>query len=216
MMPAFCMMTKMIKINPENPEPEKIAEAVALLKRGGVIAFPTETFYGLGADAGNDSAVRRIFGIKGRDFCNPIPLIIGKKEDLPGLVKDIPALAEALMTRFWPGPLTLVFKASGRVHPGLTAGAGKIGIRISSHPVAAALAETLGGPVTATSANLSGKKECSSAGDVLDQLGGRLDGVIDGGLTAGGPGSTVLDVTCDPPRILRQGAISADRLHGIR
>jgi len=209
-------MTHIIKINPEHPEADRIGEGVALLKRGGVIAFPTETFYGLGADAGNERSIKQIFGIKGRDFRNPIPLIIGKKEDLSGLVEDIPALAETLITRFWPGPLTLVFEASGRVNPGLTAGTGKIGIRISSHPIAMALAEALGGPITATSANLSGKKECSSAGDVLDQLGGRLDGVIDGGLTAGGLGSTILDVTCDPPRILRHGAISAARLHSIR
>ena len=208
-------MTTIIKVDPGRPEPDRITEAVAILKGGGVIAFPTETFYGLGADAGNERAVKQIFGIKGRDFRNPIPLIIGKKEDLSGLVEDIPALAETLMTRFWPGPLTLVFEASGRVNPGLTAGTGKIGIRISSHPVATALAEALGGPITATSANLSGKKECSSAGNVLDQIGGRLDGVIDGGLTAGGQGSTILDVTCDPPRILRHGAISAARLHSI-
>ena len=208
-------MTTIIKVDPGRPEPDRITEAVAILKGGGVIAFPTETFYGLGADAGNERAVKQIFGIKGRDFRNPIPLIIGKKEDLSGLVEDIPALAETLMTRFWPGPLTLVFEASGRVNPGLTAGTGKIGIRISSHPVATALAEALGGPITATSANLSGKKECSSAGDVLDQIGGRLDGVIDGGLTAGGQGSTILDVTCDPPRILRHGAISAARLQSI-
>ena len=208
-------MTTIIKIDPGRPEPDRITEAVAILKGGGVIAFPTETFYGLGADAGNERAVKQIFGIKGRDFRNPIPLIIGKKEDLSGLVEDIPALAETLMTRFWPGPLTLVFEASGRVNPGLTAGTGKIGIRISGHPVATALAVGLGGPITATSANLSGKKECSSAGDVLDQIGGRLDGVIDGGLTAGGQGSTILDVTCDPPRILRHGAISAARLHSI-
>ena len=208
-------MTTIIKVDPGRPEPDRITEAVAILKGGGVIAFPTETFYGLGADAGNERSIKQIFGIKGRDFRNPIPLIIGKKEDLSGLVEDIPALAETLMTRFWPGPLTLVFRASGRVNPRLTAGTGKIGIRLSSNPVATALAGALGGPITATSANLSGKKECSSAGDVLDQLGGRLHGVIDGGLTAGGLGSTILDVTCDPPRILRQGAISADRLQGI-
>ncbi|HOD36859.1 MAG TPA: L-threonylcarbamoyladenylate synthase [Syntrophales bacterium] len=208
-------MSILIKINPENPEPEKISETLAILKRGGVIAFPTETFYGLGADAGNESAIRRIFEIKGRDFRNPIPLIIEKKEVLPGLVKDIPALAETLMTRFWPGPLTLVFEASRLVHPGITAGTGKVGIRISSHPVATALAAALGGLITATSANLSGKKECSSAGDVLDQIGGRLDGVVDGGLTAGGLGSTILDVTCDPPRIFRHGAIPASRLHNM-
>jgi len=208
-------MPLILKINPQHPEPERIGKAVAILKRGGVIAFPTETFYGLGAVAGNEKAIKQIFKIKGRDFRNPIPLIIGKKEDLLELVEDIPALAETIMNRFWPGPLTLVFRASGRVNPGLTAGTGTIGIRLSCHPIALALARALGGPITATSANRSGKQECSSAGDVLDQLGGRLDGIIDGGPTAGGPGSTILDVTCDPPRILRHGAISADRLQGI-
>lgn len=208
-------MAAIIKINPDNPERDRIDEAVALLRKGGVIAFPTETFYGLGADAGNEKAIKQIFKIKGRDFRNAIPLIIGKKEDLSELVEDVPALAETLMNRFWPGPLTLVFRASGRVNPGLTAGTGTIGIRLSSHPIALALAGVLGGPITATSANLSGKKECSLAGDVLDQLGGSVDGIIDGGPTAGGLGSTILDVTCDPPRILRHGAISADRLQGI-
>jgi len=208
-------MAAIIKISPDNPEPDRIEEAVALLRKGGVIAFPTETFYGLGADAGNERAVKQIFEIKGRDFRTPVPLIIGKKEELAGLVEDIPPLAETLMTRFWPGPLTLVFRASGPVDPGLMAGTGTIGIRLSSHPIALALAGALGGPITATSANRSGKKECTSARDVLDQLGGRLDGIIDGGLTAGGLGSTILDVTCDPPRILRQGAISTARLHGI-
>ena len=205
-------MSILIKIHPENPEPEKIDEAVALLRKGGVIAFPTETFYGIGADAGNEKAIKRIYEIKGRDFRNPIPLIIGKKEELSALVVDIPALAEILMARFWPGPLTLVFRASAGVNPRLTAGTGKIGIRISSHPIATALAGTLGGALTATSANLSGEKECSSAGDVLDQLAGRLDAMVDGGSTAGGLGSTILDVTCDPPEILRHGAISPARL----
>jgi L-threonylcarbamoyladenylate synthase len=209
-------MPLIIKINPDNPERDRIDEAVALLRKGGVIAFPTETFYGLGADAGNEKAIEKIFKIKGRDFRNPISVIIGKKEDLTDLVEGIPALAEALMARFWPGPLTLVFRASGLVNPGLTAGTGKIGIRLSSHPIATALAGAIGRALTATSANLSGKKECPSAGEVLDQLGGSLDGVIDGGSTAGGPGSTILDVTCDPPRILRHGAISAARLQGIR
>jgi L-threonylcarbamoyladenylate synthase len=208
-------MTNIIIINPEHPEPEKIEEAVAILKRGGVIAFPTETFYGLGSDAANEKAVENIFRIKGRAFSNPIPLIIGHKKDLPNLVEEIPPAAEAFMSRFWPGPLTLVFRASTRVNPRLTAGTGKIGIRVSSHPVATAIAGALGRALTATSANLSGKKECSSAGEVVDQLGGSLDLMVDGGSTAGGLGSTILDVTCDPPRVLRHGAIAADRLLDI-
>jgi L-threonylcarbamoyladenylate synthase len=208
-------MPNIIKIRPEHPEPEKIEEAVAHLKRGGVIAFPTETFYGLGADAANEKAVENIFRIKGRAFSNPIPLIIGNRKDLTDLVEEIPTAAEAFMSRFWPGPLTLVFRASRRIDPRLTAGTGKIGIRISSHPVATAITAALGRALTATSANLSGKKECSSAGEVIDQLGGSLDLMVDGGSTAGGLGSTILDVTCEPPRVLRHGAIAADRLRDI-
>jgi L-threonylcarbamoyladenylate synthase len=208
-------MATIIKIDRDKPETERINEAVAYLKKGGVIAFPTETFYGLGADAANEKAVENIFKIKGRAFNNPIPLIIGNKEDLADLVEDIPRAAEVLMARFWPGPLTLVFKASSRLDPGLTAGTGKIGIRVSSHLIATALAGALGKALTATSANLSGNKECTSAGEVIDQLGGSLDVMIDGGSTTGGLGSTILDVTCDPPRVLRHGAIAVARLQSI-
>ncbi len=208
-------MVHIIKINPENPEPEKIAGAVAVLHEGGVIAYPTETFYGLGADAANGKAVERLFGVKGRSFSNPIPLVIGNPGDLADLIEDIPPVAEILIYGFWPGPLTLVFRASRRLDARLTAGTGKIGIRISSHPVATALAGGLGRALTATSANRSGKKECTSAAEVIDQLGGNLDAVMDGGSTPGGSGSTILDVTGDPPRILRQGVIPADRLRDI-
>lgn len=208
-------MSILIKINPENPEPERIGEAVAILKKGGVIAFPTETFYGLGADAANRKAVESIFEIKGRSFNNPIPLVIGNPGDLVDLVEDIPPVAEILMSRFWPGPLTLVFRASRRLDSRLTAGTGKIGIRISSHPVATALAGAIGGAITATSANRSGEKECTSVAAVIGQLGGSLDVVMDGGSTTGGTASTILDVTGDPPRILRQGVIPADRLRDI-
>ncbi len=198
-----------IKINPENPEPDRIDEAVAILKSGGVIAFPTETFYGLGADARNETAIEKIFGIKGRDFKNPILVVIGDVRHLEAFAEDIPAEARKLMDRFWPGPLTIVFRAAPSVSPKLTAGTGKIGIRLTSHPIAMEISKRLGGPVTATSANLSGAPECSSAAEVLSQLEGKIDGVVDGGQTPGGKGSTIVDVTVSPIKILREGVIPA-------
>ena len=203
-------MTLLLKIDPGKPDAEKLAEAVRVLCEGGVVAFPTETFYGLGADARNETAVEKIFRIKGRNFRNPLSVIVANDRDVIPLVKEIPAAAKILMQTFWPGPLTLVFRASSSVLPRLTANTGKIGIRVSSHPLARLLAGGLGGPLTATSANLSGGPECSSADAVIRALGELPGSVIDGGETPGGAGSTILDVTIFPPRILREGAISGD------
>jgi L-threonylcarbamoyladenylate synthase len=203
-------MTLLLKIDPRNPDAEKLAEAVRVLCEGGVVAFPTETFYGLGADARNETAVEKIFRIKGRNFRNPLSVIVANDRDVIPLVEEIPAAAKILMQTFWPGPLTLVFRASSSVLPRLTANTGKIGIRVSSHPLARLLAGGLGGPLTATSANLSGGPECFSADAVIRALGELPGSVIDGGETPGGAGSTILDVTIFPPRILREGAISGD------
>ncbi len=200
-------MTLCLKIDPGKPDAEKLAEAVRVLRKGGVVAFPTETFYGLGADARNETAVEKIFQIKGRNFRNPLPVIVANDGELIPLVEEIPAAATILMQTFWPGPLTLIFRAAPSVSSRLTGGTGKIGIRISSHPVARFLAAGLAGPLTATSANPSGGLECSSADAVIRNLGDLPDAVIDGGPTPGGAGSTILDVTVFPPRILREGAI---------
>jgi L-threonylcarbamoyladenylate synthase len=201
-------MTKIIKIDPGKPEPDRIDKAVAILKSGGVIAFPTETFYGLGADARNEAAIEKIFGIKGRDFKNPILVVIGDVTHLDAFAADIPEVARTLMDRFWPGPLTIVLRAAPSVSPKLTAGSGKIGIRLTSHPIAMEISKKLGGPLTATSANLSGAPECSSAAEALSQLQGRIDDVVDGGQTPGGKGSTIVDVTASPIKILREGVIA--------
>ena len=201
-------MPQVLEINPLKPHDALIRRAVLVLQAGGVVAFPTETFYGLAVDAMNGGAIERIFAIKGRAFSNPIALIAGDKSGIGALVAEIPAAAQRLMQGFWPGPLTLLFSASPRISPRLTAGTGKIGIRISSHPIAAGLAMRLGGPITATSANLSGAPECSNAAEVLANLGDRVDLVIDGGATPGGKGSTLLDITADPPVCLREGAIT--------
>jgi L-threonylcarbamoyladenylate synthase len=203
-------MTLLLKIDPGKPAAKKMAEVIRTLCEGGVIAFPTETFYGLGADARNKEAVEKIFRIKGRDFRNPIALIVANDRDVTPLAEEIPAAAKILMQTFWPGPLTLVFRASSSVLSRLTADTGKIGIRVSSHPVARFLAAGLAGPLTATSANLSGGPECSSADAVIRTLGDLPDAVIDGGTTPGGAGSTILDITVSPPRIIREGAIPGD------
>jgi L-threonylcarbamoyladenylate synthase len=200
-------MTLCLKIDPGKPDEEKLAEAVRILREGGVVAFPTETFYGLGADARNEAAVEKIFRIKGRNFRNPLSVIVANDREVILLVEEIPAAAKVLMKTFWPGPLTLIFRAATSVSSRLTGGTGKIGIRVSSHPIARFLAAGLAGPLTATSANLSGGPECSSADAVIRALGELPGSVIDGGETPGGAGSTILDVTVFPPRILREGAI---------
>ena len=200
-------MTLCLKIDPGKPDEEKLAEAVRVLREGGVVAFPTETFYGLGADARNEAAVEKIFRIKGRNFRNPLSVIVANDREVIPLVEKIPAAATILMQTFWPGPLTLIFRAAPSVSSRLTGGTGKIGIRVSSHPIARFLAAGLAGPLTATSANPSGGPECSSADAVIRTLGDLPDAVIDGGETPGGAGSTILDVTVFPPRILREGAI---------
>jgi L-threonylcarbamoyladenylate synthase len=200
-------MTLCLKIDPGKPDEEKLAEAVRVLREGGVVAFPTETFYGLGADARNEAAVEKIFRIKGRNFRNPLSVIVANDREVIPLVEEIPAAAKILMQTFWPGPLTLIFRAAPSVSSRLTGGTGKIGIRVSSHPIARFLAAGLAGPLTATSANPSGGPECSSADAVIRTLGDLPDAVIDEGATPGGAGSTILDVTGFPPRILREGAI---------
>ena len=206
-------MPEILKISPKKPSKASILKAVRILRQGRIVAYPTETFYGLGVDVYNQEAIKIIFQIKGRDCNQPISIIIGSTADLQDIVADPPEIAGKLMEEFWPGPLTLVFKASRSVPALLTAGTGKIGIRISSHPIAAAMAKTLCHPITATSANLSGAKECTSASEVIQSIGDQVDMVIDGGTTPGLSGSTILDIAVSPPVILRDGMIPASRLH---
>lgn len=201
-------MPEILKISDKESEEKIIARAADILAGGGIIAYPTETFYGLGADATNEKAIEKIFAAKGRNFKNPISLIIGKPDDIHPLVKDIPVSAKKLMDAFWPGALTIVFQASDKISPLLTAGSGKIGLRVSSHPLALKIVQKLKRPLTATSANQSGAPECSDASDVIVQIGDKIDAIVNGGQTEGGKASTLVDITCDPPVILREGVIS--------
>ena len=201
-------MPEILKIGDKNSEEIILTRAAEIIAHGGIIAYPTETFYGLGADATNEKAIQKIFAIKGRNFKNPISLIIGQTDNIYPLVQDVPQTAQKLMTAFWPGALTIVFLAANNVSPLLTAGSGKIGLRVSSHPGARGIIQRLKRPLTATSANLTGAPECTRASEVAEQIGDKIDAIIDLGDTPGTKGSTIIDVTCTPPVILRKGAIS--------
>ncbi len=199
---------KIYKINHERPEPQIIQRALTVIKRGGVIAFPTRCLYGLGADAFNAAAVGRVFEIKQRSSQKPISILIDRRIQLERLVSHVSTAASRIMDRFWPGRVTLVFEAADVVPRYLTAGTGKIGIRLPGHPVAAALVDSLGGLLTGTSANLSGRPGCGRIEDLDPRLVRQLDAVLDVGSLKGGTGSTVVDVTQDIPRVLREGEIS--------
>ena len=196
-------------------DPPGIEEAAQIILQGGAVAFPTETFYGLAADALNERALQNIFQIKGREENKPLLLLVADRVWVPELVGKISPLAGRLMEKFWPGPLTLVFEASPHLPALLTANTEKVGLRISSHPVVQSLVHAVGRAITGTSANLSGQPSISTAGEVFRALGEKLDAILDGGKTAGGLGSTVLDVSGITPKFLREGSVSREELAPI-
>ncbi len=200
------MSTRIVKIDPQNPDGAALAEAARVLGSGGLVAFPTETFYGLGAASLHRDAVRRVFALKRRPATSPL-LVLVDGVAMAERVAEIPYHVRALIARHWPGPLTLVCRARPVVPPEIGASTGTVGIRWSPHPVARGLATALGEPVTAPSANVTGTPPPTSADAVLRDLGEGLDMLLDGGDTTGGLASTVLDVTVDPPRVIRAGAI---------
>jgi len=199
-----------VRIDPVTPDDHVLREAARVLRRGGLVAFPTETFYGLGAAALDPVAVGRVYAIKGRPTSMPLLVLLDAPSRLAQIVDDVPACAWTLIERHWPGPLTLVFRAAAHVPSALTAGTGTIGVRVPSHEVPRALITHLALPVTAPSANPTGAEPPTTADAVLAYFGDRVDLVLDAGPTAGGAPSTVLDVTVDPPRVLRHGAIRLD------
>lgn len=198
-----------MKVDPFCPQTDIIENAARIIKTGGVICFPTTSLYGLGADAFNTHAVERIFDIKGREHHKPILVLIQNRQELEKLVRRIPPMAEDIMHKFWPGKITLVFEARDELPSNLTAGSGKIGVRLALHPVAAALIQAVGCPITATSANLSGQPGCASIANLDAEIADNVDLVLDAGELAGGKGSTVLDISGDFPEILREGTVSA-------
>lgn len=187
-------------------------EAALVVREGGVIAYPTETSYGLGVDPFNPEAIEKLFALKGRSEENPLSVIVADKVMLRRFALEVSPFAETLIRKFWPGPLTLVMKARPEVPKSLLAGTGKVGVRISSSPVCKRLLSTLSGPVTATSANPSGKPPATSAEEVVHYFGPSVDLVVDGGRLAGKLPSTVVDVSGPGLEIIREGAVPASDL----
>jgi L-threonylcarbamoyladenylate synthase len=191
----------------EGPLDAVFARCRDVVRARGVIAYPTDTFYGLGADPRDPEAVKKIFDIKGRKAGQPILLLLHDRSEVAAWVSAITPSAERLMNRFWPGPLTLVFPAAAHVLPELTGGSGTIGLRVPGNELTRDLLRRLGTALTGTSANRSGGREPRTADEVMREVGDRVDLVLDGGATAGDRPSTVVDVTVEPPRVIRQGII---------
>jgi len=197
----------MVAVDREAPSREALDLAAAILSSGGLVAFPTESFYGLGADALDPRALARVFAVKGRPESKPLLVLVDSVAMVEDVVSEVPAGARALMARHWPGALTLVLKAAAHVPEKLTAGTGTIGVRMPGHPVALALVRAARRPVTAPSANPSGAEPPTTALAVRRHFDDVVDLILDGGSTAGGAGSTIADCTVWPPRILRRGPV---------
>jgi len=208
----FKVKTQIIHIDKDNIDLQKLKPAAEFLRGGGLVAFPTETVYGLGADALNVNAVKAIYLAKGRPSDNPLIVHVADKSWVQKLVLSIPDKAHILMDKFWPGPLTIIFKRSNIVPDAITGGLDTVAIRMPSHPVALALIKESGVCVAAPSANTSGKPSPTHAQHVIDDLSGKIDAIIDGGNSDVGVESTVIDVTCEPAVILRPGGITLEQL----
>ena len=187
--------------------PDQIQKAAAVIRRGGIIAFPTETYYGLGADPFNEGALKKLYTIKNRPFIKPVLVLVASRDQISILASSVPETAFHLMDTFWPGPLTMVLPARPELSPVLTGNTGTVGIRHSPHPVAAALLEACGTPVTATSANISGQEPAVSADDVKRMFRDTIDFILDGGRTPGMMGSTLIGFRDSQVTVIREGCI---------
>lgn len=209
------MRTKVLRINPKNPEISKIRKAAATLRHGKLVAFPTETVYGLGANALDPRAVEKIFKAKGRPADNPLIVHISDRNDLLFLVKDITPMASSIIEEFWPGPLTIVLKKSEIVPKITTGGLDTVAVRMPENKIARLLIKEAGIPVAAPSANFAGRPSPTTARHVLEDLKGRIDLVVDGGMTRIGIESTVVDLSGKTPVLLRPGGVTLEQLRKL-
>jgi len=192
-----------------------IGKAMGMLNKGGIVAFPTETFYGLGVKFDIEASLKRLYELKKRPEIKPMPLIIGNMEMLSMVASSVNDTAYKLMEKFWPGPLTIILKAKKSLSKYLTAGTGKVAVRIPGESFALHLAREAGFPITATSANISGMLPAEDAETVKKYFGDRIDLIIDGGKTPGGLPSTIADITGNDVKILREGAIPASAIYNF-
>jgi len=208
-------VTRVLTISEKNPEPSIISVASQAILEGKLVAFPTETVYGLGANALNPEAVSRIFSAKGRPAEDPLIVHLASPADLPRVTMEVPPMALLLAQEFWPGPLTLILRRHPGVPPSVSAGLDTVAVRVPAHPVALALIQASGVPIAAPSANLFGHSSPTTARHVWDDLSGRIDLILDGGPTPVGVESTVLDLTSSIPTILRPGGVTLEALKEI-
>lgn len=206
------MKTIILEIDPIDPKLREIEEAASFLKAGKLVAFPTDTVYGIGADVFNEKAVQQIFAVKKRGPDKPLQVLISRRSDLQDIAEDHSEVLDRLMSEFWPGPLTLVMKAKEDFPRQVRCGRDTIGVRMPSNTVALRLIEAFGRPIAATSANISGHPDPVDAADVMKHLGGKVHLILDGGSTPGNTPSTVLDISVYPPVVLRQGKLAIEDL----
>lgn len=209
------MQTKLLKITDITRGAAALDEAAALLREGKLVAIPTETVYGLAANALDPSAAKAIYAAKGRPSDNPLIVHVSRMEEIAPLVTNLPAALERLAERFWPGPMTVILPKSGRVPRETSGGLDTVAIRMPAHPVARELIRRAGVPLAAPSANLSGSPSPTCAQHCIDDLTGRVDAIIDGGTCEVGVESTVLTLCTDPPRVLRPGAVTLEMLREV-
>ncbi len=206
------MNTRVVRIDEQHIDDTLIEEAGRIIREGGLVAFPTETVYGLGGDALNPASSKKIYEAKGRPSDNPLIVHIARMEDLPALVRTVPETAKKLAQAFWPGPLTMIMNKSEAVPRETTGGLDTVAVRMPSHPTAMAFIEAAGGYVAAPSANRSGRPSPTAAGYVVEDLDGRIDMILDGGDVELGLESTIVDLTVEPPMILRPGFVTREAL----
>ena len=184
-----------------------IAVAAELLRQGGVVAIPTDTLYGLAADAFNATAIERVFAVKERPDGMALPVLLADADQLPSVVNAVPPEATLLAAKFWPGSLTLILERNPSLPPRLTAGSSTVAVRVPGHPAPRDLARLLGRPVTGTSANISGWPDPQSIGELRAQVGDRVDAIVDAGPAPAGTASTIIDLSDGAPKLIREGAI---------
>jgi L-threonylcarbamoyladenylate synthase len=204
--------TEIISVNQKKFKESELIPAGKAIQAGLVVAFPTDTFYGLGADPFNLAAVERVYQIKGRPRSKPLLLLLDSVEQIPMLTAELPDTFQEITEEFWPGPLTIVMRASHRLPLKVTGGTGNIGLRMPNSRLARGLIRSAGVPLTATSANLSTLPSCTTASQVLGQIGGRVDMLIDGGAVLADKPSTVVDLTGPTMKIIREGVIGRSKL----
>lgn len=208
----MAIQTQIVKIDLHHVEREEVCKIAEVLRKGGIIAYPTETFYGLGVNGYRKEAIQRIYRLKKRESTKPLPLVVSDMEMIEEVAIDIPPVLGVLAKIFWPGPLTVILKASSELPQGLISLKGSVGVRLPALSWIRDLIEEAGFPITATSANLSGEREISDPDEVIKTFQGKVDLIADGGKTTGIWPSTVIDLTSTKPHIVREGAVPVSEL----